>query len=68
MKVGVVGATGQVGGVMRTLLAERNFPVSELRFFASARSAGTRLEWQGREIVVADHTPSSWSRDQSPLC
>ena len=54
MKVGVVGATGQVGGVMRTLLAERNFPVSELRFFASARSAGTRLEWQGREIVVED--------------
>ena len=39
---------------MRTLLAERNFPVSELRFFASARSAGTRLEWQGREIVVED--------------
>ena len=39
---------------MRTLLAERKFPVSELRFFASARSAGTRLEWQGREIVVED--------------
>jgi aspartate-semialdehyde dehydrogenase len=39
---------------MRTLLAERKFPVSELRFFASARSAGTRIEWQGREIVVED--------------
>lgn len=54
MKVGVVGATGQVGGVMRALLAERNFPVSELRFFASARSAGTRLPWQGRDITVED--------------
>ncbi len=40
LRVGVVGATGQVGGVMRKLLAERQFPVSELRYFASARSAG----------------------------
>ena len=39
---------------MRALLAERNFPVSELRFFASARSAGTRLPWQGRDITVED--------------
>ena len=45
MRVGVVGATGQVGGVMRRLLAERNFPVDELRYFASARSAGTTLPW-----------------------
>ena len=44
MKVGVVGATGQVGGVMRRLLAERSFPMDELRFFASARSAGTVLD------------------------
>ncbi|CAA9301314.1 MAG: Aspartate-semialdehyde dehydrogenase, partial [uncultured Friedmanniella sp.] len=43
MRVGVFGATGQVGGVMRTLLAERGFPVTELRFFASARSAGRTL-------------------------
>jgi aspartate-semialdehyde dehydrogenase len=54
MRVGVFGATGQVGGVMRTLLAERQFPVSELRFFASARSAGRTLTWQGRDIVVED--------------
>jgi aspartate-semialdehyde dehydrogenase len=54
MRVGVFGATGQVGGVMRTLLAERQFPVSELRFFASARSAGRTLSWQGREVVVED--------------
>ncbi len=54
VRVGVVGATGQVGSVMRTLLAERNFPLDELRFFASARSAGKTIEWQGRSIVVED--------------
>jgi aspartate-semialdehyde dehydrogenase len=54
MNVGVVGATGQVGAVMRTLLAERDFPVSELRFFASARSAGTELPWGPSSIVVED--------------
>ena len=52
MKIGVVGATGQVGSVMRQLLAERNFPVSEIRFFASARSAGTTLDWKGSAITV----------------
>ena len=54
MRVGVVGATGQVGSVMRTLLAERQFPITELRFFASARSAGSTLQWNGRDIVVED--------------
>jgi aspartate-semialdehyde dehydrogenase len=54
MRVGVVGATGQVGGVMRRLLAERGFPVDELRYFASARSAGTTLPWGDGEIVVED--------------
>ena len=52
--VGVVGATGQVGAVMRDLLLERGFPVDELRFFASARSAGTVLTWGDREVVVED--------------
>jgi aspartate-semialdehyde dehydrogenase len=52
--VGVVGATGQVGGVMRRLLAERNYPVASMRYFASARSAGTTLPWQGEDIVVED--------------
>ena len=41
LRVGIVGATGQVGTVMREILAERNFPLRELRFFASARSAGS---------------------------
>jgi aspartate-semialdehyde dehydrogenase len=61
MRVGVFGATGQVGGVMRTLLAERGFPVTELRFFASARSAGRTLTWQGREIVVEDTDTADFS-------
>ena len=54
MRVGVVGATGQVGTVMRRILAERNFPVSQIRYFASARSAGTTLDWLGTEITVED--------------
>src|ERR1700712_2672366 len=54
LRVGVVGATGQVGGVMRRLLAERAFPIAEIRFFASARSAGSALPWQGQDIVVED--------------
>ena len=54
MKVGVVGATGQVGGVMRAILAERNFPVTEIRYFASSRSAGTTLPWKGVDITVED--------------
>jgi aspartate-semialdehyde dehydrogenase len=54
VRVGVVGATGQVGTVMRRLLAERNFPVSEMRYFASARSAGTTLPWTGVDVVVED--------------
>ncbi|MCZ4564095.1 aspartate-semialdehyde dehydrogenase [Rhodococcus sp. IEGM 1401] len=52
--VAVVGATGQVGAVMRTLLEERNFPADTVRFFASARSAGKKLPFRGEEIVVED--------------
>jgi aspartate-semialdehyde dehydrogenase len=54
MKIGVVGATGQVGSVMRQVLAERNFPVSQIRYFASSRSAGTTLDWKGTQITVED--------------
>ncbi|HLL61445.1 MAG TPA: aspartate-semialdehyde dehydrogenase, partial [Propionibacteriaceae bacterium] len=61
MRVGVFGATGQVGGVMRTLLAERQFPVSDVRFFASARSAGRSLDWQGSAIPVEDTETADFS-------
>ena len=52
--VAVVGATGQVGRVMRSILEERNFPADKVRFFASARSAGTELEFRGEQIEVED--------------
>ncbi|RXR27061.1 aspartate-semialdehyde dehydrogenase [Oerskovia turbata] len=52
--VGVVGATGQVGAVMRRLLEERDFPVAQIRYFASARSAGSTLPWKGEDVVVED--------------
>jgi len=54
MHMGIVGATGMVGTVMRQLLAERKYPVTTLRFFASARSAGSIIEWNGQQIVVED--------------
>ena len=54
IRLGVVGATGQVGEVMRRILLERDFPVADIRFFASARSAGTTLTWGDREVVVED--------------
>jgi aspartate-semialdehyde dehydrogenase len=54
MRIGIVGATGQVGGVMRRILAERRFPVDQLRLFASARSAGRTLPWQDGEVTVED--------------
>ncbi|MGI8867453.1 MAG: aspartate-semialdehyde dehydrogenase [Mycobacteriales bacterium] len=54
LAVGVVGATGQVGGVMRRLLAERDFPVESIRYFASSRSAGTTLPWRDGAVVVED--------------
>ncbi|MBW0015008.1 aspartate-semialdehyde dehydrogenase [Mycobacterium sp.] len=56
--IGVVGATGQVGHVMRMLLEERGFPALEsggsVRFFASARSQGRKLTFRGQEIEVED--------------
>lgn len=52
--VAVVGATGQVGTVMRRLLDERAFPMQQVRFFASARSAGSTLPWRGTDILVED--------------
>jgi aspartate-semialdehyde dehydrogenase len=52
MNIGIVGATGQVGGVMLQLLADRKFPLTSLRLFASERSAGRLIEWQGQKITV----------------
>ncbi|MEV6369455.1 aspartate-semialdehyde dehydrogenase [Micromonospora musae] len=61
MRIGIVGATGQVGGVMRQVLAERKFPAEQLRLFASARSAGRTLPWGGEEITVEDAAVADYS-------
>jgi aspartate-semialdehyde dehydrogenase len=52
IRLGVVGATGQVGAVVRRLLVERDVPLAEIRFFASARSAGTTIDFKGEPITV----------------
>src|ERR1035438_10846043 len=54
MRVGVVGATGQVGAVMCSILDERDFPRGDLRLFASHRSAGRRLSFRGDDVIVED--------------
>ncbi len=54
VNLGIVGATGQVGVAMRQILLDRDFPVDQVRFFASARSAGTVLTFGDREITVED--------------
>ena len=57
----VVGATGQVGRVMRAILEERDVAVDKVRFFASARSAGTVLPFRGEDIVVEDIATSDFT-------
>ena len=54
LNVGVVGATGQVGKVMRRLLEERGFPVKSIRYFATARSAGNVLSYGDHDVIVED--------------
>ncbi|MGY4645114.1 aspartate-semialdehyde dehydrogenase [Cellulomonas sp. URHB0016] len=54
LNIAVVGATGQVGSVMRRLLDERGFPVASIRYFASARSAGSTLPWRDQQVTVED--------------
>jgi len=54
VNLGVVGATGQVGTVVRQLLVDRGFALASIRFFASARSAGTTIDFNGTPITVED--------------
>ncbi|MEI7594043.1 MAG: aspartate-semialdehyde dehydrogenase [Actinomycetes bacterium] len=61
MRIGIVGATGQVGAVMRSVLAERQFPVDQLRLFASSRSAGRRIKWGSLDIEVEDASKADYS-------
>jgi aspartate-semialdehyde dehydrogenase len=68
VRIGVFGATGQVGQVLRSVLAERAFPADDVRFFASSRSAGTRLPWAGGEVVVEDADTADLSGLDIALC
>lgn len=52
--LGIVGATGQVGRVMRAIAEERDFPATSVRFFASARSAGQTVMYRGEPVTVED--------------
>ncbi len=61
MDIGIIGATGQVGGVMLGVLAERQFPVDGLRLFASERSAGRTISWADREITVEDAATADYA-------
>ena len=61
LNIGIVGATGLVGEMMRRILAERDFPAASLRLFATARSAGKRLPWRGGEIVVEDAATADYA-------
>lgn len=55
--VGILGATGAVGQQMLECLQERDFPVADLRLFASARSAGKTIEFKGEKVVIEEATP-----------
>lgn len=59
--VGIVGATGLVGENMRALLEERKFPLSSVRFFASPKSAGSKIAFMGKEITVEDAGTADYS-------
>ncbi|HTV20502.1 MAG TPA: aspartate-semialdehyde dehydrogenase [Polyangiaceae bacterium] len=59
--VGIVGATGLVGELLLSILAERAFPLSSLRLFASARSAGKRLRWRDGELPVEDASSADYA-------
>lgn len=61
MRIGVVGATGLVGGQLLRSLEERGFPADELRAFASARSAGRAIAFRGGEVVVEDAAAASYA-------
>ena len=66
LSVAIVGATGQVGTVMREILAERSFPIRDLRLFSSARSAGTSIDFGGRAIIVEDVELPTLMADETP--
>jgi aspartate-semialdehyde dehydrogenase len=61
IRIGIVGATGLVGQAMRDILEERRFPLEQIRFFASSRSAGRRLPWRGGQLPVEDAATADYT-------
>lgn len=59
--VAVVGATGAVGEQIIKLLETRNFPIQQIKFLSSARSAGKKLTFKGQEYVIEEATPDSFN-------
>ena len=59
-KLAIVGATGLVGRTVREVLAEKKLPISEYVFFSSVRSAGTKIDFMGKEYVAQELTDSSF--------
>lgn len=59
--IAIVGATGAVGGIIRKLLAERDFPHQRIKFLASARSAGTTIDFAGEKVTVEEMTPEAFN-------
>jgi aspartate-semialdehyde dehydrogenase len=68
VRIAIVGATGQVGVVLRSILVQRGFPVDQMRYLASSRSAGTTLPWGDQEIVVEDADTADLSGIDLALC
>jgi aspartate-semialdehyde dehydrogenase len=68
LHVGIVGATGLVGELLRSILVERRFPVASLRLFASARSAGRRIPWNGGALVVEEASTADYAGLDVVLC
>lgn len=63
MNVAVVGATGMVGRMMLKVLEERNFPIDKFFVFASKKSAGNEIEFNGNKYLVEELTENSFDRD-----
>ncbi len=58
--IAIVGATGAVGQIIRQLLEEREVPFQQVKFLASARSAGTKLTFKGKEFTVEELRPEAF--------
>ena len=61
LKVAILGSSGAVGSELLEILQERNFPISELILLSSSRSAGKKIQWQGREFITSEVNENSFA-------